>query len=143
MEELKKILNAFLADYRPSVEDRRALAEVTRMLGESLMPPCNEELEEGHFEEIFDVAYALYEGKRSEAERGFHQLPCSHQRRIRAHVSFLDGVLFEDYWASLKALFATVNDLVGNGESYPSKDLIEDMFVELKAINGAQAASIR
>ncbi|MBY0529109.1 MAG: hypothetical protein K2P51_02860 [Rhabdochlamydiaceae bacterium] len=144
VEELKKKIIELTSDYRPSLDDRRVIADAERTLelvnespaGSQISPvySMDEDLKAGEFEELLEIAYTLYEGNVSEAKRKFNQLPQDHKMRIQEHVAHLGGVLFTSYLQTQQALFATVNEIVQNGELYPSEDLIEDIFHELKIL---------
>lgn len=98
-----------------------------------------DDLEEGEFEAILDVAALVYDGKIREAISSFHRLAGSHQERIKRHMGVLGKELFHDRLATLQALVATVNELVGNGELYPSYELIEELFTGLKELTDSRA----
>ncbi len=143
---LKQHIHEFTQDHRACIADRQVIADARRTIEMATTPNfssvnqpaihlLNDELEEGQFEEILEIAHAFYDGKLIDAKRGYNQLPPHHQQRIQEHATFLGGVLFVDYWKTLQTLCATVNELVGNGELYPSQDLIEDIFTELNKLS--------
>jgi hypothetical protein len=144
VDELKKKIAELTSDFRPSIEDRRVIADAERTLEMASQGPSNkqippvysmdDDLNAGEFEELLEIAYTLYEGNVTDAKRKFNQLPQGHKMRIQEHVAHLGGVLFTSYLETQKALFATVNEIVQNGELYPSEDLIEDIFHELKIL---------
>jgi hypothetical protein len=61
----------------------------------------------------------------------YHGLPEDHKRRFQNHMQQLTAKAFDDPLETMQALIATVNELVENGESYPSRDQIDQLFLGL------------
>lgn len=92
------------------------------------------ELEFGTIEDLLDIAKALYDEDLKQAKSLFNRLPESHKKQVQNHLFILNKVAFEDRFATIQALIATVNDLVRNNETYPTSEEIEDLFIGLKEI---------
>ena len=93
------------------------------------------ELLPGEVEELFDIAKAIYDRDFRQAKMRFNMLPEDHKRRFQSHMQNLMAKPFDDPLETMQALIATVNELVENGESYPSRDQIDQLFLGLSQLN--------
>lgn len=141
---LQNQIQGLLKDYRPSIEERKILSGVKKLIKSVQAdgsPEVFGELEEA--EELFDIATLFYNGKIKEARSGYHQLSSSCQERFHFHMRHLMSVAFEDRLETLQALLATANEIVGNGESYPTASEVEEIFLGLRQVTGSRAAENR
>ena len=86
----------------------------------------------GDVEDLLDVARSVYNRDFREAKIGFATLPGAHKQRVENHLQHLMAKLFEDPLETMQALIATVNQLVENGEGYPTSSEIDKLFLGLK-----------
>jgi hypothetical protein len=96
------------------------------------------ELLPGEVEELFDIAKAIYDRDFRQAKRRFSTLPEDHKRRFQRHMQNLTAKPFDDPLETMQALIATVNELVKNGESYPSRDQIDQLFLGLSQVTNEE-----
>ncbi len=98
------------------------------------------ELLPGEVEELFDVAKAVYDRDLRQAKRCYNALPEDYKRRFLSHMQQLMAKPFDDQLETIQALIATVNELVENGEGYPSRDQIDQLFLGLSQITEEERA---
>lgn len=98
------------------------------------------ELLPGEVEELFDIAKAVYDRDFRQAKMRYSMLPEDHKRRFLSHMQNLTASPFDDADETIQALIATVNELVKNGESYPSRDQIDQLFLGLSQVNQQERA---
>lgn len=101
------------------------------------------ELLPGEVEELFDIAKAVYKRDYREAKKRYAGISYDHQSRFISHMQQLMAKPFEDEIETIQALMATINDLVGNGEGYPSKDQIHQHFLGLSQLSALEEKSDR
>lgn len=138
---LKNQIESLLKDYCPSIEERKILSGIKKIIDSSKTDESSEAvgaLEEA--EELFEIANLFYNGKRREARSSYHQLSSLCQERFHFHMRYLMGVAFEDRLETLQALLATANEIVGNGESYPTASEVDEIFLGLRQVTGCRAA---
>lgn len=92
------------------------------------------ELLPGEVEELFDIAKAIYDKDFRQAKMRYNLLSEDHKRRFLSHMRTLAATPFVDFLETMQALIATANELVENGESYPSSDQIDQLFLGLSQI---------
>ena len=92
------------------------------------------ELSPGEIEELFDIAKAVYDRDFRQAKIRFNILPEDHRRRFQKHMHHLMATAFEDPFETIQSLIATVNELVENGESYPTRHEIDQLFLGLSQV---------
>lgn len=88
----------------------------------------------GEVEELFDIARAVYNRNMRQAKARFNALPEDHKERFQKHMRNLTAEPFEDALETMQSLIATANELVENGESYPTSQQIDQLFLGLSAI---------
>ena len=93
------------------------------------------ELLPGEIEELFDIAKAVYNKDIRQAKKRYHALPEDHKRRFHKHTQNLMAMPFDDPLETMQALIATVNELVNNGELYPSKSQVDQLFLGLSQLS--------
>lgn len=137
---LEKTLQQFLKDYRPGIEERRIIAKARHLLALAKNPtnspslPISCELAFEDYELLFDIARLLYNHKIREAKAEYYQLPERVQEAVQNHLKHLVAVPFEDVTETIQALIATVHQILGNGEDYPTPGEIEELFLGLAQI---------
>lgn len=92
------------------------------------------ELMPGEVEELFDIAKAVYNRDFRQAKMQYNILPEDHKRRFQKHMQSLIAQPFEDPLETIQALIATANDLVENGETYPTSQQIDQLFLGLSQV---------
>ncbi len=164
VNSLKRHIFCFLRNHRPGIEDRRVIndARLTLKRAESTLKtpsPVDEkpivhfkwlahkrdvrlieniELEPGQYEDLFDVALRIYNGKLQEAKATYNQLPENLKRTFRQHIGELKAVAFEDETETIQALLATANELLSNQEPYPTRSQIDEIFMELHNVTAEE-----
>lgn len=98
------------------------------------------ELLPGEVEEIFDIAKAVYNRDFRQAKMRYHTLPENHKRRFEKHMQTLMANPFDDPLETMQSLIATVNELVENGESYPTSQQIDQLFLGLSQVTEEERA---
>ena len=93
------------------------------------------ELLPGEVEELFDIAKAVYNGDARQAKKRYLSLPEDHKLRFHKHMQNLMAKPFDDSLETMQALIATVNELVDNGEGYPSRPEIDQLFLGLSQLS--------
>ena len=93
------------------------------------------ELLPGDVEELFDIARAVYNRDFRQAKMRYHTLSHDYQRHFEKHMQQLMAVPFDDALETIQALIATANELVENGESYPTSLEIDQLFLGLSQVN--------
>jgi hypothetical protein len=98
------------------------------------------ELLPGEIEELFDIAKAVYDRDLRQAKMRFHGLPEDHKYRFQNRLRELDFTAkpFDEAFPTIQALIWTVNDLVGNGETYPSSKQVDQLFLGLSEVQGEE-----
>ena len=82
-------------------------------------------------EELFDVARAVYNRDFRQAKMRYASLQSEHKAKFEEHMRTLMAVPFEDALETMQAMIATANELVGNGEGFPSNQEIDQLFLGL------------
>ena len=82
-------------------------------------------------EELFDIARAVYNRDFRQAKMRYATLLGEHKRKFEEHMQNLMAVPFEDSLETMQAMIATANELVANGEGYPSSQEIDQLFLGL------------
>lgn len=134
----------------PSIQNRRIIADAKQALFEAKAKleglPVKHHFETlakhfpvpflfpGDIEELLDVARDLYNHDIKQAKIHFAALSEEHKEQVKAHLQHLGTQLFEDPIKTIQALIATTNDIVGNGEGYPSASDIDQFFLGLKQL---------
>jgi len=161
-KELERHITALESKYLPSIPDRRVLADAKQTLldakaklaGKPVMKhfdylaqqkPAVQFVDEVQLlpeeaEELYDVARAIY--NRDPGARGaYNKLLGSNKRSVEKHLQNLAAVALEDPLETMQALIATANDLVANGEGYPSSDQIDQLFIGLSQLEDKEAVA--
>ncbi len=94
----------------------------------------------GEIEELFDIARSLYNRNIREAKMRYSSLPEEHKRKFEKHMQNLMAIPFEDVLETMQALIATANELVENGESYPTSQQIDQLFLGLSQCSAEENA---
>jgi hypothetical protein len=154
---LKRHICRFLKDYRPGIKERRVIADARQtaeradltLKGKPTQPISHfqwlanqrdaqwveeKELIPGQCEDLFDIAAHLYNGRLREAKAAYHQLPENLKEIFHSHLRQLIAIAFEDELETLQALIATANQLVENGEPYPTRQEIDEIFLGLREV---------
>ncbi len=155
VKKLETHINQFEKNHKTSIPHRRIIADAKYALLEAkaklegkpltkhfewLASQKNVRMVEsivllpGEVEELFDIAKAVYDCDFRQAKMRYNMLPEDHKRRFLAHMSNLAAKPFDDSLETMQALIATVNELVENGEGYPSQDYIDQLFLGLSQI---------
>ncbi len=92
------------------------------------------ELLPGEVEELFDIARAVYNRDFRQARMRYNTLLQDHRRRFESHMQQLTALPFDDALETIQALIATANDLVENGETYPTSQEIDNLFLGLSQV---------
>lgn len=92
------------------------------------------ELTPGEVEELFDIARAVYNRDFRQAKMRYNMLSEDHKHRFQKHMQNLIAEPFVDPLETMQSLIATANELVKNGESYPSSDQIDQLFLGLSQV---------
>lgn len=88
----------------------------------------------GEVEELFDIARAVYNRDLRQAKMRYHTVSEGHKQIFHKHMQNLLAKPFDDLLETIQALLATANELVENGESYPSSDQIDQLFLGLSQL---------
>jgi hypothetical protein len=96
------------------------------------------ELLPGEMEELFDIARAVYHRDFRHAKMHYQTLPEDYKRRFEKHMQNLTAKAFDDPLETMQALIATVNELVENGEAYPTSAQIDQLFLGLSQVTEAE-----
>lgn len=158
LNSLNQHINQLFKQYCPSINERKEIAYAQRTLQEarhclknpdekmidhfewlSKQPPTlnlilSDDIESGEFEELFDIAAFVYDGKMKEAKSRFNQLPEQQRDSVKGLLRDLAGVGFEDSLETIQALVGTAHKLVGNDHIYLTQAEIDDIFMGLKNI---------
>jgi hypothetical protein len=142
-------------NHKTSIPHRRIIADAKHALleakaklkGEQVIPHFDwmakqnsvrfveeNELLPGEVEELFDIAKAVYNRDFRQAKMRFTLLPGDHKRRFQKHMQHLMAQPFDDSLETIQSLIATVNELVENGETYPTSHQIDQLFLGLSQI---------
>jgi hypothetical protein len=98
------------------------------------------ELLPGEVEELFDIAKAVYNRDLRQAKMRYATLPEGHKRRFEKHMQNLLAKPFVEPLETMQAMIATANELVENGEGYPSSDEIDQLFLGLSQVDAEERA---
>lgn len=115
-------------DGKPAIKHFDWLATQVRRVEEVELLP-------GDVEELFDIARAVYNRDFRQARMRYHTLSHDYQRRFEKHMQQLMAVPFDDALETIQALIATANELVENGESYPTSLEIDQLFLGLSQVS--------
>ncbi len=153
---LNQHINQLFKHYCPSINERKEISYAQRTLQEaryylknpnkkmidhfewlSKQPPTlnlilSDSIESGEFEELFDIAAFVYDGKMKEAKLRFTKLPEQQKDSVKGLLRDLAGVGFEDALETIQALLGTAHKLVGNDHIYLTQTEIDDIFLGLK-----------
>lgn len=162
VKKLETHIEQLEKDHKPSIPHRRIIADAKHTLLEAKAKLAGKpvahhfewlasqknvrmveevELLPGEIEELFDIAKAIYDRDFRQAKARFNMLPEDHKERVRTHLKQLAAQAFEDPLETMQALIATVNELVKNGEAYPSRDQIDQLFLGLAQITQGETPS--
>lgn len=163
---LKRHIFRFLKDYRPGLKDRQVINDARHALKEADLALKGKapdekpvahfdwlvqqrdvrlieeiELEPGQYEDLFDIAAMVYNGKLREARGAYNQLPENLKKTFHQHLRELTAVAFEDEVETIQALLATANQLVNNREPYPTSSQIDEIFMGLRNVTAEEEQS--
>jgi hypothetical protein len=85
----------------------------------------------GEVEELLDIGRAVYNRDFRQAKKRYLSLHADHKYKFEAHMQNLMAVPFDDPIETIQAMIATANELLGNGEGYPSSAEIDQLFLGL------------
>jgi len=80
--------------------------------------------------DLLEVARMIHDGNLTQARKQFLELPQHLKDRFEELMNQLPSIAFEDPIPTIRALIATVNELVGNGEGYPAISEIDQYFLK-------------
>jgi hypothetical protein len=154
VQRLATRLSAFQKAHRPSLEERRLIADAERILHRADAFLKNDYIEEPHteacaqnstdvindvilgtMEELMDLASLVYNHNKREAKIRYHQLPEALKKTFKAHMQKLEATPFEDVVDTCRAFMAMASECVGNPEEYLSDAELEEFFTELAQVN--------
>ena len=156
VKKLESHIDTLMQNHAPSVEQHRVLAGAKSVLQRAKASLAGEEtpshfgwlaqqrdvyLSEGYellpgeIEELYDIAKAVHDHDLRTAKMRYQTLPQDHKNLFQKHAHFLSSEPFVDLLGTIQALIATANDLVENGELYPSSQQIEEFFLGLAQVN--------
>lgn len=146
---LKQQIDDFEYHHRPAVADRQVVAEakiVLKQAEKNLKKKKNPShlnwfskqqtlLYLGFYieytEELFEIASLLYNNQVSQAKHRFNLLPEEYKNRVRNNMDFLNTKIFENNFETIQSLIGTARELVGTQEGFPTKEEIDEIFLEL------------
>ncbi|HEY2811191.1 MAG TPA: hypothetical protein VGJ00_07395 [Rhabdochlamydiaceae bacterium] len=150
VDKLAKHITTFNDHHRPYKKERQIIAEAQHIMRwaqnylKGLPSPAvntipRKDLSEANpqeYDQLYAIAGLLHKNDISGAKALYQQLPEAYRNRFLEHVSQLGTTPFSTntVLASIQALFATVNDIVGNGEGYPTQAYVENFFSELNQL---------
>lgn len=161
VKKLEKHINQLERDHKTSIPHRLIIADAKHALleakaklegkpvskhfewlaGQKNVHMVGEiELLPGEVEELFDIAKAVYDRDFRQAKMRYNTLPEDHKRRFSNHMQNLTARPFDDALETIQAMIATVNELVQNGETYPSRDQIDQLFLGLSQVTQEESA---
>lgn len=88
----------------------------------------------GDVEDLLDIARDVYNRDLRQAKVHFATLPSAHKEKVERHLQHLMATLFKDPLETMQALIATANELVENGEGYPTPSDIDRFFLGLRGL---------
>lgn len=159
IKKLETHLKSLMHKYAPSVEHHKVLSDARRAIEEAKVKlniqvspkpqpkaaqqaaHCADPMDllPGEVEDLFEIARTIYQGDLKRAKIGFAQLPAEHKQRVQAHMGALQADLFNNPTASMQALIATANELVGNHQNYFTVDEIDEFFAGLAQLNAEES----
>lgn len=95
----------------------------------------------GEVEELLDIARAVYNRDLRQAKMRYAALPSDHQRRFEKHMQNLTAKSFVDLLETIQGIIATVNELVENGQGYPSQNEIDQLFLGVSQFDNEEKAA--
>lgn len=146
---LKQQIHDFEYHHRPAVADRQVIAEakvILKQAEKNLKKNKNSShlswfskqkslLYLGFYieytEELFEIAALLYNDQSSQAKHRFNLLPEEYKKRVRGNMEFLNTNIFENTFETIQCLIGTARELVGTHEGFPSKEEVNEIFLEL------------
>lgn len=154
IHELEKNHLTLIPDRRIIADAKQALVEAkARMKGEPVTRHFDllanqknvrfveeDALVPDEVEEFFDIARAVYNRDFRQAKMRYAGLPSEHKRKFEEHMQNLVAVPFEDALETMQAMIATANELVGNGEGYPTSQEIDHLFLGLAQFTAEEKA---
>lgn len=99
------------------------------------------ELLPGEVEELLDIARAVYNRDLRAAKMRYVAMPADHQRRFEKHMQNLMAKPFTDLLETIQGMIATVNELVENGQGYPSQNEIDQLFLGISQFDNEERVS--
>ncbi len=144
-------VQSFKKDHLPCLQDRRAIAQAEEIMvrahaflqGDAMTDVkkshsecklCDEELAIEEFEKLMDIASHIHHGDMTNAKVEYNQLSDELKKRFLEHMQQLGKEPFADAFESTQALIAMSNELVQNGEGYPTHAQIDELFVGLSQV---------
>ncbi|MDR2540054.1 MAG: hypothetical protein LBC45_05675 [Chlamydiales bacterium] len=146
---LKQQIHDFEYHHRPAIADRQVVAEAKVILKQAektlkknknpsqlnWFPKQQTSLYLGFYieytEELFEIAALLYNDQISQAKHRFHLLPEEYKKHVRGNMEFLNTNIFENALETIQCLIGTARELVGTHEGFPSKEEVDEIFLEL------------
>jgi hypothetical protein len=147
VDQLRKHILSFESAHRPLAPQLKVIADAKRTIAQAKNEPIphhfdwlskqhpqvqfveNGELLPGDIEELFEIAYLLYKGDIKRAKRQYFLLPQAHKQLVEKHMAMLAAQLFEHRNETMQSLIASVNELVGNGQSFPTPEEMEELLL--------------
>ncbi|MBS0604385.1 MAG: hypothetical protein JSS60_05025 [Verrucomicrobia bacterium] len=161
VKKLEMHINELESNHLTSIPDRRIIADAKHALLEARAKlegkpvakhidwlakqrpvQFTEEIQllPGEVEELFDIARAVYNRDFRQAKMRYNALPEDHKRMFQKHMQNLMAKPFDDPLETCQAMIATANELVENGEGYPSQSQIDQLFLGLSQLNTEERA---
>lgn len=152
IQKLEAHIRELESNHLPTIPDRRVVAEAKQALLEAKAklegkPQQNHfkflasqknvqfveeaEIASGDIEELFDIARAVYNRDLRQAKARYAGLPQKHKEMVEGHIRNHMADLFEDQLETMQSLIAAANELVNNGQTYPSSAEIDQLFLGL------------
>jgi hypothetical protein len=150
VQNLALRIGSFKDKHLPSRQDRREIAQAEEILmrarcfltGEEHIEaksvlaqheePDSISIEEA--ESLLQIAACIHRSDGAEAKIQHHQLSMGLKTRFLEHMDTLGAEAFTDALATKQALIAMANELLANGEGYPTPAQIEALFSGLSRV---------
>jgi hypothetical protein len=145
-------VRSFKKDHLPCRQDRRLIAQAEKIMvrahaflqggdvgfevkkSHSECKLSDEELSIEEFEEFMVIASHIHNGDMTIAQVQYNQLSDEIKKRFLEHMRQLGKEPFADAFESTQALIAMANEVVQNGEGYPTRAQIDELFFGLSQV---------
>lgn len=135
-ERLAKLINTYNGEHRPLVEDKNTLNRLSKA-SELLVQTEIEAVQKADPEDVYallSLAKAIHSQNKAAVKEQYAHLPTTLKTELDRHMKKLGKELFKDRTATIQALMALCQELLGHSNGYATQKEINAFFEEMSTL---------